>query len=44
VVIEEGSVQELGTHEELVERPDSVYRRLYELQFSLGTPETVSSE
>jgi subfamily B ATP-binding cassette protein MsbA len=37
VVIEEGRVQEVGRHTELLERPDGLYRRLYQLQFSLGT-------
>ncbi len=44
MVIEDGSVQELGTHDELVQHPGGVYRRLYELQFSLGEPEPVPSE
>jgi subfamily B ATP-binding cassette protein MsbA len=45
VVIENGAVQEAGTHDELLERPRGVYRRLYELQFALGEQaETVTSE
>jgi subfamily B ATP-binding cassette protein MsbA len=45
VVIEDGKVGEIGTHDELLRRPDGAYRRLYELQFSLGEqPETVPSE
>jgi len=45
VVIEDGAVQEVGPHDELMQRPGGVYRRLYELQFSLGEqPETVPSE
>ena len=45
VVIEDGTVQEHGQHEDLMRRPDGVYRRLYELQFSLGErPEAVTSE
>ena len=34
VVIEEGTVRETGTHDELLRRADSVYRRLYQLQFA----------
>jgi subfamily B ATP-binding cassette protein MsbA len=41
VVIEDGRVQEVGRHDELIERPASLYRRLYQLQFALG-PEPVS--
>ena len=45
VVIEDGIVHEAGTHDELIQRRGGVYRRLYELQFSLGEqPETVTSE
>ena len=45
VVIEDGAVQEAGSHDELIQRPRGVYRRLYELQFSLGEhAETVTSE
>ena len=45
VVIEDGAVQEAGTHDELIQRPGGVYRRLYELQFSSGKqPETVTSK
>jgi len=44
VVIEDGTVQEVGSHEQLVKSPGGVYRRLYELQFALGTePETIPS-
>ena len=38
VVIEEGTVREVGTHDELLRRADSVYRRLYQLQFAGGDP------
>ncbi|MEE9180057.1 MAG: ABC transporter ATP-binding protein [Vicinamibacteria bacterium] len=38
VVIEEGTVTEIGTHDELLRRADSVYRRLYQLQFAGGDP------
>ncbi len=38
VVIEEGTVRETGTHDELLRRADSVYRRLYQLQFAGGDP------
>ncbi len=34
VVIEDGTIQETGKHEELVREPGGVYRRLYELQFA----------
>ena len=45
VVIEGGRVQETGTHEELLCRAGGVYRRLYELQFSVRAPtEAVTSE
>ncbi len=33
VVINEGRVQEEGTHEELLARPDSLYKTLYEMQY-----------
>jgi ATP-binding cassette, subfamily B, bacterial MsbA len=33
VVLERGRVCEIGRHDELLARPGSVYRRLYELQF-----------
>jgi subfamily B ATP-binding cassette protein MsbA len=36
VVLNEGEVAEVGTHDELLERPDSIYRRLYEVQFGGG--------
>jgi ATP-binding cassette subfamily B protein len=38
-VIKEGEVVESGTHDELVARPDGVYRTLSELQFDPGEPE-----
>ena len=38
VVIEEGTVRETGRHDELLRRADSVYRRLYQLQFAGGDP------
>ena len=45
VVIEDGCVRETGQHSELIQKADGAYRRLYELQFGLGTaPETVTSE
>lgn len=44
VVIENGKIQEAGVHDELVQRPGGAYRRLYDLQFSLGEPEPVRSE
>jgi len=33
---EQGRIVEQGTHEELLQRPGSVYRRLYEVQFATG--------
>jgi len=45
VVIESETIQEVSAHDELVRRPGGVYRRLYELQFSLGErPEAVVRE
>jgi len=45
VVIEDGRVQEVGKHDELIRRSTSLYRRLYQLQFSLGVePVSVTSE
>jgi subfamily B ATP-binding cassette protein MsbA len=41
VVIEDGRIQEMGTHDDLIRRSTSLYRRLYQLQFALG-PEPVS--
>jgi ABC-type multidrug transport system fused ATPase/permease subunit len=41
-VIKEGEVVESGTHDELLARPDGVYRTLSELQFDLGEPEEAS--
>ncbi len=38
VVIDDGTVRETGTHDELLCRADSVYRRLYQLQFAGGDP------
>ena len=32
VVLDEGQVCEIGRHEELLERPNSVYGRLYAMQ------------
>ncbi|MGH9325053.1 MAG: ABC transporter ATP-binding protein [Vicinamibacteria bacterium] len=38
VVIEDGRVQEMGRHEELILRASGLYRRLYQLQFAMGEP------
>jgi subfamily B ATP-binding cassette protein MsbA len=32
VVIENGRIEEKGTHEELIRNPDGIYRKLYEMQ------------
>jgi subfamily B ATP-binding cassette protein MsbA len=45
VVIEDGRIQEVGRHDELIRRSDSLYRRLYQLQFAIGVePMPVTSE
>jgi subfamily B ATP-binding cassette protein MsbA len=36
VVIEDGAVQEMGSHEELLRRESGYYRRLYRLQYAAG--------
>jgi subfamily B ATP-binding cassette protein MsbA len=38
VVIDGGEVKEVGTHEDLLRRPNGVYTRLYELQFTPEDP------
>jgi ATP-binding cassette subfamily B protein len=43
-VIKEGEVVESGTHDDLVARPDGVYRTLSELQFDNGGPEANRGE
>jgi len=35
LVIEDGRVTEMGTHRELIDRPNGKYRRLYEMQLQL---------
>ena len=35
-VLNEGELVELGTHEELMSKPDGRYRYLYEMQFAQG--------
>ena len=32
VVVEDGRIEECGTHEELIRNPDGIYRKLYEMQ------------
>jgi len=34
VVLQDGRVAEVGSHDELMARPESLYRRLYEMQFA----------
>ncbi|MCL4694871.1 MAG: ABC transporter ATP-binding protein/permease [Candidatus Hydrogenedentes bacterium] len=36
IVLDEGHLAEEGTHDELLQRPDSIYRRLYEVQFAVS--------
>ncbi|MCC6697807.1 MAG: ABC transporter ATP-binding protein [Candidatus Hydrogenedentes bacterium] len=36
LVLDEGRIVEQGTHDELLERPESIYRRLYEVQFAVS--------
>lgn len=43
-VINEGELVELGTHEELIKIEDGKYKHLYEMQFSKGLNEEVSSD
>ena len=38
VVLEGGEVRETGTHDELLRRPNGLYNRLYELQFTPEDP------
>jgi subfamily B ATP-binding cassette protein MsbA len=44
VVIEEGRVQEVGRHQELLERPDGLYRKLYQLQFAVDVEAVAARE
>ncbi len=45
-VISEGRLAELGTHDELMNLPDGIYRRLYEMQFKtpIALPSAPSAE
>jgi subfamily B ATP-binding cassette protein MsbA len=36
IVIEDGAIQEMGSHEDLLNRASGYYRRLYRLQFAAG--------
>ena len=38
VVIEDGCIQDTGTHQELISRP-GIYRRVYDVQTSIGLPQ-----
>jgi subfamily B ATP-binding cassette protein MsbA len=44
VVIEDGAIQEMGSHEDLLNRASGYYRRLYRLQFAAGRDLFVSGE
>jgi subfamily B ATP-binding cassette protein MsbA len=33
IVLHEGKIENVGTHEDLMDTPDSIYKKLYELQF-----------
>ncbi|GMV92918.1 MAG: ABC transporter ATP-binding protein [Candidatus Hydrogenedentota bacterium] len=45
IVLDEGHLAEEGTHDELLLRPDSIYRRLYEVQFAVSEqPEAEAPE
>ena len=35
VVLDKGRVVEVGRHDELIQKPNGIYRKLYELQFGL---------
>jgi ABC-type multidrug transport system fused ATPase/permease subunit len=34
IVLDDGKIKEIGTHEELLGNSASIYRRLYEMQFA----------
>jgi subfamily B ATP-binding cassette protein MsbA len=42
VVLDEGHLAEEGTHEELLQRPDSIYKRLYDVQFAVSERTTTA--
>jgi len=39
VVLEKGRILEEGKHEDLIQRPGSLYKKLYEMQFGWGKEE-----
>ncbi|MGQ9898559.1 MAG: ABC transporter ATP-binding protein [Acidobacteriota bacterium] len=38
IVLHRGEIREMGTHRELMARPEGIYRRLYELQYRETSP------
>lgn len=44
VVLDEGHLAEEGTHDELLQRPDSIYKRLYDVQFAVSERTTEHAE
>ena len=44
VVLDDGHLAEEGTHEELLQKPGSIYKRLYEVQFAASEKHEVTQE
>jgi len=38
LVLDQGRIVDEGTHQQLMDRPDGIYRRLYESQFAVSEP------